>query len=318
VRNPFSTICLLIGGACLALASQARADDAPPTLQRDIVYATIDSLPLTLDLATPAQGAGPFPLVVCIHGGAWHVGDKSKFDPVITHLAQNGYVAATVNYRFAPHYQFPAQLDDVRAAVEFLRAHSAQYHIDPKHVAAYGESAGAHLALLLGLMDDLPAATADKPLVKVQCVVSYDAPTDLAHYDVPALTRIILKEKFHLTIDDYFAQLLGKDDIKDKLTIASPITYVSKNSPPVITFHGTLDPIVPLGQAQRLHDALKAAGVSEELVKVVGGAHCNWQGEQRAQTDQQALDFLDKYLKGVPGDQPQAKNSLDKPLQAAN
>jgi acetyl esterase/lipase len=233
-------------------------------------------------------------------------------------MAQNGYVAATVNYRFAPRYQFPAQLNDVRAAVEFLRTHTDLYHIDPQRVAAYGESAGAHLALLLGLMDDLPAATAGHPLVKVECVVSYDAPTDLAHYNVPALTRIILQNKFHLTIDDYFAQLLGKDNFKDKLTMASPITYVSKNSPPVITFHGTFDLVVPLDQAQRLHNALKAAGVSEELVKVVGGAHCNWQGEQRAKTDRQALDFLDKYLKGSPAnEQIQAKNSVVPPQSAS-
>ena len=282
--------------AWLALCSPlALADEFP--IQHDIVYATPDGVKMKLDVAIPTTGAGPFPLVLCIHGGAWRIGDKSKFDPVITHFAEHGFVAATINYRFAPQYKFPAQLDDARAAIEFLRAHATDYHFDPDRVGGYGESSGAQLALLLGMMNDLPGAAPGHPRVKIQCVVSYDAPTDLAHFVIPPLSRMFLEKRFNTTIEEGFAELFGADDLPAKLVTASPITYVAKDNPPVLTFHGTADPVVPYQQAYLLHQALKAAGVPETLVPVTGGMHCNWKGEQRDQTDRLSLEFLEKCLK---------------------
>lgn len=303
---------ILFGSLCTALswtASRSIAADAV-VVQHDIVYASPNGTDLKLDLAIPPTGDGPFPLVVCIHGGAWRIGDKSKFDPVISRLAEHGFAAATINYRFAPQYKFPSQLDDARAAVQFLRGHAHAYRCDPNRVAAYGESAGAHLSLLLGLMDDLPGATPQHPAWKVECVVSYDAPTDLPHLALPAITRLLLEKRFHTTLEASLADFLGQEDLPAKLATASPLTYVSKDAPPILTFHGTLDPIVPIQQAYTLHAALKAAGVRQELTPVEGGMHCNWKGEQREQTDRQSLDFLNAHLKPNP-------TSPDKPAKQA-
>src|SRR5262249_58353003 len=126
-----------------------------------------DAVDLILVRARLAMGDVPFPLVVCLRGGAWQIGHRSVQRPRLRLLAEHGYVVATVGYRLAAKHPFPAQIEDAQAAVRFLRAHAKDYHLDPKRVAAVGDSAGGHLALLLGLMDG-PA--------KVQAVVNYFGP----------------------------------------------------------------------------------------------------------------------------------------------
>lgn len=282
----------LVAWLALACLVPARAQDVP--IQKDIVYGKAGGEELKLDLARPAKGEGPFPLVVCLHGGAWQIGHRSSMHPQVRLLAGHGYVAATVGYRLAPKHPWPAQVEDARAAVRFLRAHAKDYHIDPNRVAAVGGSAGGHLALLLGLMDD-----GGEPPSKVQAVVNYFGPTDLRTWSATPEGDALLKAAVNgRDSNGLLKDLLGTADRKAPVVArASPITYVDAKDPPVLTFQGTADPLVPAEQAKALHAALKKAGVAEKLVLLEGASH-GWGGQEKERTDRLMLEFLDKYLKG--------------------
>jgi acetyl esterase/lipase len=278
----------LVTWLALACLAPVRAQDIP--IQKDIVYAKAGGEELKLDLARPAKGEGPFPLVVCLHGGAWQIGHRSSEHAQLRLLAGHGYVAATVGYRLAPKHRFPAQIEDARAAVRFLRAHARDYNIDPNRVAAVGGSAGGHLALLLGLMDG-PS--------KVRAVVNYFGPTDLRTWSATPQGDALLKKAVNgRDSNGILEDLVGTSDRKaEAVAKASPITYVDAKDPPVLTFQGTADPLVPTEQAKALHEALKKAGVAEKLVLLEGASH-GWGGKEKERTDRLMLEFLDKHLKG--------------------
>jgi len=124
-RPVFTETRLPLALSLLFLAACAHAGQAEPfPIQRDVVYGKADGVDLKLDLAKPPTGDGPFPLVVCIHGGAWRMGNKAGYHKKMADFAKDGYVAATVEYRFCPQHKFPAQIEDVKCAVRFLRAHA--------------------------------------------------------------------------------------------------------------------------------------------------------------------------------------------------
>jgi acetyl esterase/lipase len=279
--------------AWLALAGlvPVRAQDVP--IQKDIVYGKAGGEELKLDMARPAKRDGPFPLVVCLHGGAWQIGHRSDQHARLRLLANHGYVAASVGYRLAPKHPFPAQIEDARCAVRFLRAHARDYKIDPKRVAAAGDSAGGHLALLLGLMD-----AEDGPSSKVQGVVNYFGPTDLRTWSATAQGDALLKVAVRgKDSNSLLKDFLGTADRKAAVMAkASPITYVDAKDPPVLTFQGTADPLVQAEQAKELHAALKKAGVVEKLVLLEGVSH-GWGGKDKERTDRLMLEFLDKHLR---------------------
>jgi acetyl esterase/lipase len=278
----------LVAFLTLAGIAPVHAQDVP--IQKDIVYGKAGGEELKLDLARPTKGEGPFPLVVCLHGGAWQIGHRSSEHSQLRLLAQHGYVAASVGYRLAPKHRFPAQIEDARAAVRFLRAHAREHNIDPNRVAAVGGSAGGHLALLLGLMDG-PG--------KVQAVVNYSGPTDLRTWSATPQGDVLLKKVVNgRDTNGILEDLLGTSGRKAAVVAkASPITHVDAKDPPVLTFHGTADPLVQAEQAKMLHEALKKAGVVEKLVLVEGAGH-GWGGKQKERTDREMLEFLDKHLKG--------------------
>jgi acetyl esterase/lipase len=279
-------------------ASAARRVDpasTQPVLHKDIVYQTIDGVACKLDVCVP-PGNGPFPLVMWIHGGAWQIGDKSKFEGRIKEEARHGYVAATINYRFAPRFKFPAQLDDSEAALEFLVQNAAKYKIDPTRIATAGESAGAHLAMLIGFRN----GTAKYPnLPKVRCIVNFFGPTDFTHWIITPIAEFILRQRFHKSFSDAMEDVLGTTDPKAAVVAAaSPITYITSAAPPIITFHGMLDPIVPFQQAQLLQNAIKKAGGIDILVPIPTGMHGHWDPKDAAMADARAMKFLDAHLKG--------------------
>jgi acetyl esterase/lipase len=284
---------------CASLAGRCRADG--DTVRRNVVYETIDGKNIALDIAVP-NDKGRFPLVVCFHGGAWSIGDKSKFARTIDDLAHRGFVAASINYRFAPKYPWPAQLDDARAAVLFLKRHADQYKIDPTHVGGLGESAGAQLVMLLAFEPDAPRAM---PLTstRLQAVVNYYGPVDLGHWQPGPLMEYLWQKEFHESVEDMMAQFLGsRDPESPQVKSASPINFVDKNCPPVLTFHGTLDFFVPFSQAQMLHEKLKKAGVPEQLVPIPNGMHGGWAPQVRQDCTKQAVHFLERNLKGIDTD----------------
>lgn len=288
--------------AALLLCVLSYAQD--PKLEKDVVYGTGGGEKLMLDLARPAKGDGPFPLVVLVHGGAWQTGSRAEHHANVLMLAKEGYVAVTVGYRLAPKHRWPAQIEDVKCAVRFLRSKAKEYRIDADRVGLGGTSAGGHLALMAGLgdvKDGLEGKGGHEKFSSggVKCVVNYFGPTDLRVWKPTPIGELA----FRATTG---GQKGGEEILKDFAGTAdrkaavmarlSPVTYVKKTSPPVLTFHGTLDPLVPLSQAQLLHQALEKAGVEQKLVVMQNKLH-GWEGEDLAATNRQALAFFDKHLK---------------------
>jgi acetyl esterase/lipase len=274
----------------------------PVTVERNVVYDTIDGQKLMLDIAVPKDG-GPHPLVVMLHGGAWmaggrkdlSAGDKTrdgKYLPsAIEEVAAHGYVAASVSYRLAPKYKFPAQIQDARAAVRFLRANAKEYGIDKDKVAAAGFSAGGHLALLLGLAGKVDGWDVGGNLAEssaVQCVVDFFGPADLSLYAASPGVE-----------DAYMVPVFGKAVKADPevYKAASPITYASKTSPPTLILHGNIDLIVPIVHSETLYKKLKDAGAPAEMITVRGEGH-GWTGPPLRRSYDDALKFLDTHLKG--------------------
>jgi len=278
--------------ACLCIAwtsCDVQAQTKVPT-ELDVVYSTAGDRELKLDLARPSEGKGPFPVVVCVHGGGWRMGNKRDLRPWIQMLARQGYVAASVGYRLAPDDRFPAQIEDCKTAVRFLRANSDKYAIDKDRFGALGYSAGGHLVCLLGLTDEkagLEGKEHPKESSKVQAVVDYFGPTDLAGYGKDDSAQKAM-----------LAPLIGAKyaDNPRAHDKASPIKYVQKGAPPFLILHGTKDWIVPIEQSRNLANKLKDVDVPVTLVEVPDEGH-GWEGKPSIATTEATLKFLAEKLK---------------------
>jgi acetyl esterase/lipase len=269
-----------------AVPAPARPD-ADVKVTRAVTFATVGGETLQMDVAAPAAG-GPYPAVVLFHGGAWRFGTRAQLAWVIEALAAKGYVVASASYRLAPKHQLPAPVDDVRAAVRFVRANAKTYNADPDKVAVGGFSSGAHLAMLAAFDPAAPPA-GEQPL-GAKCVIDFFGPTDLSLY-----------AKHPDTEDAFMVPFLGKacKTDPDVYKRASPITLAAKGVPPVLLVHGTTDIVVPILHSERLHEKLVAAGVEAELVTVPGTGHGPWGPAQAASGMAAAVRFLDRHLKGL-------------------
>ena len=280
--------CWFVVALAFAWAGSAVAQSKPVT-ELDVVYAKAGDRELKLDLARP-DGRAPYPCVVCLHGGGWRMGNKRDIRSWIQLLAREGYVAVAVGYRLAPDDHFPAQIEDCKTAVRFLRANEAKYGIDKDRFAALGYSAGGHLACLLGLTDEksgLEGKEYAKESSKVQAVVDYFGPTDLSAYskDESALRSVL-------------APFVGAKfaDNPAAYEKASPINYIGKSAPPFLIFHGTKDWIVPIEQSRRLTEKLKNVGATVKMVEVPDEGH-GWEGKANTATTRETLKFLNETLK---------------------
>jgi acetyl esterase/lipase len=272
-------------------------------VERDLEFGKVGNVSLKLDLARPSKGNGPFPAVVCLHGGAWRQGHRSELLGTIRRLARKGYVAATVDYRLAPKYRWPAQIEDAKCAVRYLRSRAKELKIDPDRIASLGESAGAHLALLLGLLgpkDGLEGKGGHATFAsKVKVVVNFFGPTDLRVWKPTVLGDLALRAATVGGVggEQILRDFIGTIDRKAQVvTRISPVAYITRKSPPVLTLHGTMDPLVPIEQAKLLHQALKKAGVVEKLEVLENRMH-GWGGKDRERTDRVMVEFLDAHLK---------------------
>jgi acetyl esterase/lipase len=246
-------------------------------VHRNVRYREGASGAWLLDLAVPKETGGRrLPAVVVIHGGGWIEGDKSSFSlpdgehPAnIIRFAKLGFAAATINYRLAGEAPFPAALDDCRAAIRWLRAHADEYHVDRERIAAYGNSAGGHLALLLGMMPAEPVP-AGEPFAdessRVQAVISDSGPIDMLwQYDHKELITVV--EKF-----------LGGPPEGPRREIykrASPSTYVGEKIPPLLLIYGEVDGQVNVRTADAFVEALgRAAQKNVSYIRLAGVDHC--------------------------------------------
>lgn len=225
---------------------------------RDIVYKSTPVKELALDIYVPDGTQNP-PLVVWIHGGAWRQGSRSK-TPAL-YLTQRGFAVASISYRFSQEAIFPAQIEDCKDAVRWLRTNAARYGYDARRIGVWGSSAGGHLVALLG--------TSGSGADKVQAVVDFYGPTDL-----PQMAKFPSKMD-HNAPDSPESQLIGGpiQQNKDKAALANPIRFVTKDDPPFLIVHGDQDPLVPPNQSELLEAALKKAGVPVEYIVLQGAGH---------------------------------------------
>lgn len=267
------------------------------SVQQDITYCTADAVPLKMDLYLPAGLAAPAPALVYIHGGGWSRGDKrSGAEQEVPEMVARGYVVAAVDYRLAPEYLFPAQIEDVKCAVRHLRANTAEYQIDPSQIGAWGVSAGGHLASLLGLADTHAGLEGNGGYAErsssVQAVVDVCGPADLTRPFSPSSFQGIMIRLVFGTVDPS-SKVLKR---------ASPVTHVSGDDPPFLIIHGQEDTVVPPSQSAILFRRLTAAGVPADLIIVANADH-GFQSEgeaidpSRPELIQIIADFFDAHLR---------------------
>ena len=258
-----------------AATAGSSAEPAPPPsapaeirLVEAITYGTGGGRPLLLDLASPAvPSAKPRPAVVFIHGGAWANSDRKNGHPLIKLLAKNGFVAVSIDYRLSGEAGFPAQLEDSKCAVRFIRAHAADYGIDPKRIGVAGGSAGGHLAALVALIPDDAGLEGTGGWAGVSSRVS--AVVDL--YGVSDLTALA---RTHKLVDAVAKLMRGSLESRPELyRQASPLTWVKRGAPPFYLAHGDKDDVVPFNQSEQLAAALRAVGTEATLRPMPGAGH---------------------------------------------
>lgn len=266
------------GLSLLGLASLCHAQ-GPIELEQDvwvlndIEYAVIDGHSLTLDAYLPADRE-VHPAAVLIHGGGWRGGDKGSFRGQALRLARDGVAAFSLNYRLSGVAPYPAAVEDCVRAIRWIREHAAEYSVDPERLGAQGGSAGAHLSLMMALMepdeDELDAG--GQPLKnRLVCVVSKCGPTDFTADDT-------------MHREPAAVAFLGgpREERAEVYEQASPVTHLSPDDPPVLMVHGTEDRTVPYSQATILQQRCEQAGVPVELITIEGGGHGLRGGDRQA------------------------------------
>jgi acetyl esterase/lipase len=243
-----------------------------------------------------------------VHGGGWKGGSYKDMAQTIRALAAEGFVALSVQYRLTPNMgqpagglkaRWPAQIEDCKCAVRWLRANAAKYKVDKDRIGAVGYSAGGHLVLLLGLTrsDDGLEGSGDltpearKESSRVQCVVDFFGPTDLTTGDWEKIVEPLLLDMFDGTLEKKAKEYKQ----------ASPITYVrkDKDNPPILIFHGTRDNIVRYNQSTKIEQALKGVGANVTLVTMQGDGH-GWAGEKLADSIKRTVAFFKDHLARTP------------------
>jgi acetyl esterase/lipase len=260
------------------------------TEQKNIEYGKVGNRSLQLDLYTPEKISKPVPGLIFIHGGGWDGGSRDVYKPYTVSYAKKGYVAATISYRLSGEAPFPAAVEDAKCAVRWLRANAAKYHVDPKKIAVIGGSAGGHLSLMVGYSSDVPELEGNggnpKVSSRVQAVVDFYGPYDLT---TEFARKAGVVKKF----------LGGKtyDEAPELYKQASPMTYLTKNDPPTLILHGTIDDVVPIEQSDRLAARLKALGIPVVYDRLEGWPHTMDAAEIVHQRCQYFMDrFFAKYL----------------------
>ena len=237
------------------------------------------------------------PAVIFIHGGGWRGGDK--YPSRVKMLASRGFFGVSINYRLSGIAQFPAAVEDSKCAVRWLRANAETYKVDPDRIGVWGGSAGGHLVMMVGCTDGTDGLEGnggwDKFSSRVQAVCSYWGPSDFSSMPENMISR---------GSNSAEVQFLGGtiDEIPDTYVLASPISYITPDDPPLLLVHGELDPVVPLSQSDIIYEAYQQVGLETTLIKVTGAGHGlnkitdNPISPPQAEIDQMVLDFFSNNL----------------------
>ena len=246
---------------------------------------------LSLNLIRPMDGK-KHPLVVWLTGGAWREVSKDAHVPETVYLAEAGYTVATVEYRSSGDAVFPAQIEDVKAAIRFLRKNADWLQVDPDHVAVMGESAGGHLAAMAGATSGTGLFDVGENLdvsSDVQCAVDWYGPADFTCFALEG------SDAFPFPPEDLLIGGSARSN-PEKAREASPVSYVSEKTPPFLILHGTCDQLVPFSQSEALYEKLCRAGVEAELAAIEGAGHGDpvFAGPE---VRGEILAFLNRHLK---------------------
>jgi acetyl esterase len=265
----------------VVLAAPSGAAQGGVTVKNDVTYRTVDGEQLGLDVYQPAKKGKNRPAVVVVHGGGWTQGDRALFAQQSNQLAERGFVAFSINYRLAPAHTYPAAVEDVEAAVEWVRKHAKEYGVDAKRIGTLGGSAGGHLVGMLATDGEGSLETGHR----VAAAVSWSGPMDFVSLAPAAATNA----------GSSFRTFLGcpPDACPDTYAAASPVTHVDKTDSPMLIVNSTME-LVPQSQADAMKAALDKAGVANQAIILPGRAH------SRAYSDQvwdETVTFLENYLK---------------------
>ncbi|HTB86228.1 MAG TPA: alpha/beta hydrolase [Candidatus Sulfotelmatobacter sp.] len=262
----------------LAATTSARAfnlfGDTPSSVaahvKRNVVFSEAGGVKLTMDIYLPRVTNSPaLPVVVYVHGGGWRMGDKSMLAMMAgpMELLRRGYVVVAFDYRLAPDFKFPAMLEDSKCAIRYLRAHAKEFNLDPAHIGVMGDSAGGHLAELLGLTDARAGFEGKgwtNESSRVEAVVDLYGPSDFT----------LGPTNLNTMAGRMFMQAFGPTNATDSIIRrASPASYVSSNAPPFLIFHGNKDGLVNIEQSRLLFERLRAAGDDAQFVVITNYAH---------------------------------------------
>ncbi|MTD25890.1 alpha/beta hydrolase fold domain-containing protein [Erwinia sp. J316] len=271
----------------------------------DVPYAN-QSDAQKLDIYLPTEGKAPYPAIIAIHGGGFVFGDKgtSEVNAPMTGL-KRGYAVVSINYRLAGEAVFPAAVYDVKAAVRFVKANAEKYGLDPNRIVAWGDSAGANLASMLGTtagnpaLEDLTQGNAEQSS-RVNAVVNFFGPTDFSVMDAQFKASGKKPLQIHNAADSGESQYMGVQisKIPNLVKFANPQSYISKDTVPFFLMNGSEDPIVPTQQSEDFAKALQAV-IGEDKVTYVqlqGAGHGTAEFEEKENLDK-VFQFLDKQLK---------------------
>ena len=258
-------------------------------IREKIVYARAGERELLLDAYVPKKD-GPYPAVLVVHGGAWRSGNRKQLQGYARSLAGMGFVCFAIDYRLAPQHKFPAQIEDCRSAVRWIRKNFSAYKTDPKRIGAIGYSAGGHLVSLLATTGEAPGEQNGNVDTRLQAVVAGGAPTDFRTF--PDQGK--------------WAEFLMGGTLKtvpEKFLAASPAAFVDKSDPPVFFYNGTKDRLVPLVWTMSCYEALRKAGVKTELHRIEGAGHLR--AAANAEALKKAYSFLKQELIAGQSGQPE-------------
>ncbi|MBX7168220.1 MAG: alpha/beta hydrolase [Pirellulales bacterium] len=291
---------LLFVGQVASVGQGASAAEFAIDYQTDIEFGTGGSEKLLLDLAKPKDAAGPRPGMILIHGGGWAQGGRNDFADIAKECAAAGYVAATIEYRLAPEHKWPAQIEDCKCAVRWMRAHAQELGVDPDRIGCLGGSAGGHLALLLGTMgseDGLEGAGGwSDQSSRVQAVVDFFGPAEMVaefeHQRRGAGLAALVNRKVRI-LEDFLGGT--PDEVPELYKQASPVRYVTRDDAPTLILQGTHDILVPYDQSIKMSAALAKKGVPGRMELVFGAGH-GWQGDELDHSKRVVFEFLEEHL----------------------
>lgn len=281
------------------ISIESTTQDSSVALRANVLYRHVGDRRLHLHLLIPNEAKGPLPLICWIQGcafGAFGPQDTFLRLPELVQFAKNGYVVASIEHRSSQEAVFPAQIEDIKAAVRFLKERAEDYFIDPNRVGAWGNSSGGYMAAFLGTSAHIPEFDCERadqsPNSSVHAVVDWYGPTDFLQMGKYASS---IDHNASNSPESLFVGYPIQEH-PELVQRANPITYITQDTPPFLIMHGDQDDYVPYNQSELLFEALQKKGLNPLMYRVVGAGHGSGFGEDQIKIVQQ---FFDHLLRGI-------------------